>query len=96
MTDATQRATVEAAIMEERVSRHGDALTFCRELFNSNIIGTDIDDVQVFQVTGRRFPQHPGGAGVHVTFSVSWHMIGKTVGQCHDALHRLLPDLDDE
>lgn len=94
MTDATQRAAMEGAVVEERVSRHGDVLAFCRELFNSNITGTDIDDVQVFEIAGRRFPQQPGGVGVHVTFSVSWHMIGKTGRKCHDALGRLLPEID--
>ena len=92
MTDATQQDAVRDAIIEERVTRHHALLTFCRELFSSNIIGTDVDDVQAFEVTGRPFPQQPGGGGVHVAFSVSWHMIGKTSGKCHNALETLLPD----
>ncbi len=63
MTDATQQDAVRDAIMEERVTRHHALLTFCRELFTDNIIGSDIDDVQVFEVTGRRFPQQPDGGG---------------------------------
>ena len=44
-------------------------LKLCRDLFGtSNLIGTDLDDTQVFEVTGRNFPQQPDGAGIHVTF----------------------------
>lgn len=95
MTDSPQRDAVQDALMEERIDRHQALLTFCRELFSSNIIGTDVDDVQAFEVTGRRFPQQPGGDGVHLSFSVSWHMIGKTSGKCHHALERLLPTQGD-
>ena len=66
-------------------------IVYCRELFKSNIIGTDIDDVQAFKVIGRDFPQQLDGDGVHISFSVSWHMIGKTGEQAHDALDVLLP-----
>ena len=68
------------------------ALAFCRELFGtSNLIPTDFDDVQVFEVTGRDFPQQPDGGGLHVAFSVSWHAIGKTGKEAHDALDILKP-----
>ena len=54
------------------------ALKFCRSLFaTSNLIGTDFDDVRMMEIVKRDFPQQPGGDGVHVTFSVSWHAIGK-------------------
>ena len=39
-------------------------IAFCRDLFNSNIIGTNLDDVQMFEVKKRDFPQQPGGGGV--------------------------------
>lgn len=87
--------TVGDAIAEERtddyrVAQHHAVLTFCRHLFNSNIVGTDLDDVQVFPVTKRRFEQQPGGGGVHITFSVSWHMVGKADPKCETALRQLL------
>ena len=91
MTDAAQRDAVRSAVEEERIDRHDALLIFCRELFTDIITELDIDDVQAFEVTGRRFPQQPDGGGVHVTFSVSWHMIGKTSGKCHHALEALLP-----
>ena len=71
-------------------------IAFCRDLFNSNITGTDLDDVQMVEVKKRDFPQQPGGSGLHVSFSVSWHMIGKTGKEAHDALDVLLPYLKDQ
>ena len=64
-------------------------LEFCRGLFNtSNLIGSDFEDVSVLQVE-RRFAQDK--AGLHVQFTVSWHAIGKTGKDAHDALDALLP-----
>lgn len=95
MTDSTQQDAMNVETNGQRVTRHHALLTFCRELFTSNIIGTDLDDVQAVEVTGRQFPQQPGGDGVRISFSVSWHMIGKTSGKCHHALERLLPTRGD-
>ena len=72
-----------------------ELIKLCRDLFTSNVIQSDFDDVQVFAVTERAFPQQPGGAGVHITCSVSWHAIGKTGRDAHDALTVLLPDVDE-
>ena len=72
-----------------------ELMKLCRDLFMSNVIQGDFDDVQVFAVTGRDFPQQPGGTGVHVTFSVSWHAIGKAGKDAHDALRVLLPEVDE-
>ena len=70
-------------------------MKFCRDVFGtSNLIASDLDDVQVFEVTNRDFPQQLGGTGVHVTFSISWHAIGKTGKMAHDALDILLPNKD--
>ena len=56
-------------------------LKFCEGLFATrNLIGTDYDDVNMMQVKGRDFVQQPGGDGLHVTFSVSSHAIGKAHG----------------
>lgn len=72
-----------------------ELIKLCRDLFTSNVTQGDFDDVQVFAVTARDFPQQPGGTGVHVTFSVSWHAIGKAGKDAHDALTVLLPDVDE-
>jgi hypothetical protein len=81
--------------MQDEIDEKHAMMQFCRGVFGtSNLIGTDFDDVQVFKVTGRDFPQQPGGDGLHVTFSISWHAIGKTGREAHDALDVLLPDED--
>ena len=67
-------------------------MKLCGELFASNLIQSDFDDVQVVAVEGCDFPQQPDGAGVQVTFSVSWHAIGKTGKDAHDALQVLLSE----
>ena len=66
-----------------------ELLKLCRDLFKANVIGSDFTDVQVMRVVGRDFPQQPDGTGIHVTFSVSWHAIGKTGKAAHDALEKL-------
>ena len=66
-------------------------ITICRDLFNGNVIATDFDDVQVLPVTRRDFEQQPGGAGLNISFSVSWQAIGKTVDDAHDALDAFAP-----
>ena len=70
-------------------------MDLCAELFGSNAVGTDFSDVQVIPVTKRPFPQQPGGEGLHISFSVSWHMIGKTGEKAHDALSVLVPEAMD-
>ena len=68
----------------------------CEGIFaTSNLIGTDFDDMQVFEVVKRDFPQQIGGGGLHISFSISWHAIGKTGELAHDALDVLLPDEDE-
>ena len=65
-------------------------LKFCRSLFETgNLNGTDFDDVSVMKVE-RPFMQDE--AGLHVQFTVSWHAIGKTGKDAHDALEVLLPE----
>ena len=70
-------------------------MELCRGLFTYNLIQSDFDDVEVFEVKGRDFPQQPNGTGLHITFSVSWHAVGKTGQGAHDALDVLFPDEDD-
>ena len=66
---------------------------FCLGLFGlSNWIPSDIADVQVENVE-REFPQD--SAGVRVSFTASWNIIGKTDGPTHEALDVLLPDGDE-
>ena len=60
-------------------------------LFTHNLIGSDFDDVQVIPVSKRRFPQQPNGEGLHISFSVSWHAIGKAGQEAHEALDAFEP-----
>ncbi|MDE2699006.1 MAG: hypothetical protein OXI23_09060 [Gemmatimonadota bacterium] len=67
-------------------------LKFCQHLFStSNLIATDFDDFQLMEVMGRNFQQQLGGGGLHISFSVSWHAIGKTGEKAHEALEVILP-----
>ena len=61
-------------------------MTLCREMFSSNLIATDFDNIQVLEITNADFPQQPNGSGLNISFSVSWHAIGKISGEAHDAL----------
>ncbi|MDE3256736.1 MAG: hypothetical protein OYM47_02755 [Gemmatimonadota bacterium] len=72
-------------------AKQRELIRFCRDLFNANVIAKDFDDVQVLPVAKRDFIQQPGGTGLHVTFSVSWHAIGKTGKDAHDALDAFTP-----
>lgn len=81
---------------EMRYGNRSDFMEFCRLVFNQrNLIGTDFEDVQVFQVTGRDFEQQANGGGVHVSFSVSWHALGKVNGVSKQVT-KLLPELAEE
>ena len=72
------------------LDRKREILKFCQALFaTSNLIGTDFDDMQIIETIGRHFPQQANGAGLHVCFSVSWHAVGKTGKDAHDALDTL-------
>ena len=81
----------------DKYDKTRSVMKLCRDLFGTtNLIASDFDDVQLFRVSGRDFPQQPGGTGLHITFSVSWHAIGKTGKDAHEALAELLPDEEDQ
>ena len=67
-------------------------IQLCKDLFGSNVIGTDFDDVQVLPVTKRNFVQQLGGDGLHISFSVSRHAIGKMSKKGYDALDAFEPE----
>ena len=67
-------------------------MKLCRGLFTNNLIGTDFDDVAVLPVANPDFIQHPGGGGLHISFSVSWHAIGKAGREANEALRDLIPE----
>ena len=98
--DPPDRESFEQRSVNEvppELARKRAVLQFCRGLFaTSNLISTDFDDVSLFEVKERDFHQQPVGTGLHVTFSVSWHAIGKTGQVAHDALHDLFPNEDGE
>lgn len=62
-----------------------------RDLFTSNVIGSDFDDVHISGVERGDFPNQPGEAGLRIAFSVSWHALGKTGKEAHEAIDLLLP-----
>ena len=83
--------------MSDKLSETAAVMKLCRGLFGtSNLIESDFADVRVMKVSDRDFPQQPGGTGLHVTFSVSWHAIGKTGKDARDALDVLVPDESDD
>ena len=67
-------------------------IKLCKDLFGSHVIGTDFDDVQVLLVKKRNFLQQSDGAGLHISFSVSWDAIGKVGKEGHDALDAFEPE----
>ena len=75
---------------DEKIAKTHAMMKLCRGLFNANVIGTDFDDVQVFEVKRRNFPQQIDGHGLHISFSVSVHAIEKT-GDAQAALDVLVP-----
>ena len=78
--------------MADELTRKMAIQRLCEGIFEThNLIATDFDDVQVFEVVNRDFPQQPGGGGLHISFSISWHALGKTGQKAHDALEELLP-----
>ena len=77
--------------MIDEASKKRELLKLCHDLFSTtNLIGTDFDDVQISEVTGRSFPQQSNGAGIHICFSVSWHAVGKAGKDTQDAINTLL------
>ena len=81
--------------MTDKSAANRELMKLCRAIFTRNLIGTDFDDVQVLEVTGRDFQQQPDGAGLNISFSVSAHAIGKLGQDAHDALGVLLPSKND-
>ncbi|MYE62395.1 MAG: hypothetical protein F4X29_03690 [Rhodothermaceae bacterium] len=76
--------------IDKEFERKAQIIDFCRELFKtSNLIYSDFEDVNVIKVK-RKFSQDRGG--VHVQFSVSWHLIGKANPKTQETIHLLLPD----
>lgn len=69
-------------------------LKLCEIIFRSNILHTgDFDDLRVFHVDKRDFPQQLEGKGLHISFSISNHGLGK-IGNAdmNDALGILFED----
>ena len=86
------KAQVLADVRRGKAAEAAALMCLCKELFNANIIGSDLDRIQVTEVSGRYFPQDPGGEGIQICFSVSRHMIGKTGLKAHEALDVLIPN----
>ena len=89
----TDRQTAEMIRTGEAILRRDAFMKLCRGIFGrNNLIGSDFDDFRVFEVTGRDFPQQPGGGGLHVSFSISHHALGKLSADVHEAMDHLLPE----
>ena len=71
-------------------------ITLLRGISESNLSGSDFDDVKVLPVRDRRFQQLPKGEGYHICFSISTHAFGKTGKQAHDAMEKLCPSSDEK
>ena len=75
-------------------------MKLCRGIFGtSNLIGTDFDDVRVFEVAGRNLPQQIDGNGLHVSFSIGnyipkyqWKAIAQKATYSNQNKLVLLPD----
>lgn len=76
---------------DEKASRA--LMAFRRHMFCSNASATSFGVVHAVEVVDCDFAQQPEGRGVHKSFAVSWHMIGNTGKEAHDALDVLLPYL---
>jgi hypothetical protein len=82
--------------MVDDMAKKRAIMKLCEGIFAThNLIATDFDDMQVFEVVKRDFPQQIGGGGLHISFSISWHAIGKTGELPHEALQVLLPAEDE-
>lgn len=78
--------------MDEGEKRRA-VLTLLRGIFggSENLIGTDFDNVDVKSVEDCDFEQQPNGNGIHISFSISHHALGKVCNSHgHDALEALL------
>ena len=81
--------------MVDDLAKKRAIMKLCEGIFAThNLITTDFDDMQVFEVVKRDFPQQIGGGGLHISFSISWNAIGKTGELVHEALEVLLPAED--
>ena len=76
---------------ESKLDKQHELIRLCRDLFAAQVIATDFDDVQVLPVTPREFIRQPSGDGLNISFSVSWHAIGKTGKDAHDAIGAFAP-----
>lgn len=62
--------------------------TFAQGVFGKkNLIGTDFADIEVERID-RKFVQ--GTGGIRVSFSISYHALGKLSGEVQDAKQLLL------
>lgn len=80
---------------EDQDDKGRTTMTRCGDLFGSgsNLIATDFDGVHALQVTKSDLPQEPGGGGIDLQLSVSWHALGKMGGAAHDTLDLLVAHL---
>ena len=70
------------------------ALTKLLRGLPSNLIATDLDDVSVLRVLDRNFEQQPDGGGLHISFSISYHALGKMGAAGHEAMEQLVRPVD--
>lgn len=74
----------------DRIDKSHLLLQACGKMFTTNLIGTDFDQISVHEVKGMNFPQQSNGEGLHISFAISYHAIGKIRPEAQEALYELL------
>lgn len=57
----------------------------------SNLTGTDLTDITVLSTTNRSLVQQPDGKGLHISFTISDHALGKMGARGHRAWEHFDP-----
>ena len=82
--------------MSRDYEQEANIRNLARLVLQEPLIDSDFADVDAVNVKGRDFPQQPGGAGVQITFTVSWHALGKRGAELNAALDKVFPDGGDD
>ena len=77
-----------ASEVREHIAKWRALREFVRGVFGrNNLIGSDFEDIKATRIK-RKFEQ--GTGGIRVSFSISYHALGKLSGEVQDAKQLLL------